>query len=94
MTNTHQHVILNVDDDEGARYAKTKIFERAGYLVLEAENGSDALKLVHQKQPHLVLLDVGLPDINGMEVCKKNQGGCHHIAYYGSASFRILHNTS
>ena len=71
MTNTHQHVILNVDDDEGARYAKTKIFERAGYLVLEAENGSDALKLVHQKQPHLVLLDVGLPDINGMEVCKK-----------------------
>ncbi len=71
MITTLSHVILNVDDDEGARYAKTKIFERAGYHVLEAGTGSDALKIVHQKRPHLVLLDVGLPDINGMEVCRQ-----------------------
>mgnify|MGYP001169657324 CR=1 FL=1 len=70
MMTPGQHTILNVDDDEGSRYAKTKIFERAGYHVLEAGTGNDALKLVQQKRPHLVLLDVGLPDINGVEVCR------------------------
>ncbi len=71
MISSFQHLILNVDDNEGARYAKTKIFERAGYLVLETGTGSEALKLVHEKRPHLVLLDIGLPDINGMEVCRQ-----------------------
>ncbi|MEO8048724.1 MAG: response regulator, partial [Nitrospirota bacterium] len=71
MTTSFQHLILNVDDNAGARYVKTKIFERAGYRVLEAGTGGDALKLVHQEHPHLVLLDVGLPDINGLEVCRQ-----------------------
>ena len=71
MSNSFHHTILNVDDDEGARYAKTKIFERAGYRVLEASTGGEALKLVHQERPQLVLLDVGLPDINGLEVCRQ-----------------------
>ena len=71
MTTSFHHIILNVDDNEGARYAKTRIFERAGYRVLEASTGGEALKLVHQEQPHLVLLDVGLPDINGLEVCRQ-----------------------
>ncbi|MEO6308621.1 MAG: response regulator [Nitrospiraceae bacterium] len=71
MTSSFQHIILNVDDHEGLRYAKTKIFERAGYRVLEAGTGIDALKLVNQERPHLVLLDVGLPDINGLEVCRQ-----------------------
>ncbi len=71
MTTSFHHVILNVDDNEGARYAKTRIFERAGYRVLEASTGGEALKLVHQERPHLVLLDVGLPDINGLEVCRQ-----------------------
>ncbi|MGH7180620.1 MAG: response regulator transcription factor, partial [Nitrospiraceae bacterium] len=71
MTSSFRHTILNVDDNEGARYAKTRIFERAGYRVLEAGTGIDALKLVNQERPHLVLLDVGLPDINGLEVCRQ-----------------------
>jgi len=71
MTKPFHHIILNVDDNEGARYAKTRIFERAGYRVLEASTGGEALKLVHQERPHLVLLDVGLPDINGLEVCRQ-----------------------
>lgn len=71
MTDSLHHLILNVDDNEGARYAKTRIFERAGYRVLEAVTGAEALTLVHQERPHLVLLDVGLPDINGREVCRQ-----------------------
>jgi signal transduction histidine kinase len=64
-------MILNVDDDVASRYAKSRILKRAGYEVIEAGTGTDALRLVKDAQPHLVLLDVRLPDINGMDVCRR-----------------------
>jgi PAS domain S-box-containing protein len=64
-------LILNVDDNDGARYAKTRILQSAGFEVLEAANGTDALTIVRRSEPALVLLDVKLPDINGIEVCRR-----------------------
>ena len=69
--NTHSTQILNVDDNDGARYAKTRILQSAGFEVIEAANGTDALEIVKRVQPALVLLDVKLPDINGIEVCRR-----------------------
>jgi two-component system, sensor histidine kinase len=66
----HSDLILNVDDTEAARYAKTRILTRAGFRVIEAENGTDAIEMASTHQPALVLLDVKLPDINGFEVCR------------------------
>ena len=66
-----ENLILNVDDDEAGRYAKSRILKRAGYEVVEAGTGADALRLVNESTPQLVLLDVKLPDINGMDVCRK-----------------------
>jgi PAS domain S-box-containing protein len=67
---TSQIVILNVDDNEGARYAKTRILQNAGFQVAEVANGTDTLAFVKEHHPDLVLLDVKLPDINGIEVCR------------------------
>ena len=63
-------VILNVDDNEAARYAKTRSLERGGYTVIEARTGAEAMERTKKDQPDLVLLDVRLPDISGYEVCR------------------------
>jgi signal transduction histidine kinase len=64
-------ILINVDDNEGARYARTRILERAGYRVHEASNGAATLEMVREIQPALVLLDVHLPDMSGIDVLRK-----------------------
>lgn len=64
-------LILNVDDTEAIRYAKTRALMHAGFRVVEAATGQQALDLADQVAPTLVLLDVKLPDINGIEVCRR-----------------------
>jgi PAS domain S-box-containing protein len=63
--------ILNVDDYLPARYARTRVLQRAGFEVLEASTGAEALHIVVEQRPDLVLLDVNLPDIDGFEVCRR-----------------------
>lgn len=102
MTQTEISTILNVDDDAAGRYAKSRILKRAGYQVIEAGTGADALRLVKETQPQLVLLDVKLPDINGLDVCRtlKNDPDTKHImvlqisASYTTTPDRVLGLTS
>jgi signal transduction histidine kinase len=64
-------VIVNVDDSPQLRYAKTRILQRAGYEVVEAATGAEALKIVRETMPQLVLCDVALPDMSGLDVCRR-----------------------
>ncbi|MDB5838907.1 MAG: hybrid sensor histidine kinase/response regulator [Herminiimonas sp.] len=66
----HDSVILNVDDNDASRYAKSRILTRAGFRVVEAASGGEAIKRAESDSPDLVLLDTKLPDINGFEVCR------------------------
>jgi PAS domain S-box-containing protein len=64
-------LILNVDDYEAARYARSEMLRRAGFQVLDAGTGAEALEVSSQRRPDLILLDVNLPDMDGFEVCKR-----------------------
>ncbi|HEX2828533.1 MAG TPA: response regulator [Burkholderiales bacterium] len=66
--------ILNVDDNEIGRYTKTRILQQAGFDVIEAGNGADALRAVKESRPQLVLLDVQLPDMSGFEIARRIKG--------------------
>jgi signal transduction histidine kinase len=67
MTNA---VILNVDDYLPGRYARSRVLREAGFEVLEAASGSEALRLVHSQRPDVIILDQNLPDMPGIEVCR------------------------
>jgi two-component system response regulator MprA len=62
--------ILVVDDDRGLRDVLRRSLQLSGYEVELAGSGSDALAQVSSKDPDAVILDIGLPDIDGLEVCR------------------------
>lgn len=64
-------IIINVDDNEPARYVRAHILLRAGFVVHNASTGAEGLSLIEQHKPDLVLLDVHLPDVDGIEVCRR-----------------------
>jgi PAS domain S-box-containing protein len=63
--------IVNIDDDDLTRYAITQILQRGGYEVVEGTSAADAFRLVASERPALVILDINLPDGNGIEVCRQ-----------------------
>jgi PAS domain S-box-containing protein len=60
-----------VDDHDMMRYARTRVLTQAGYRVIEASTGEEALLMAATLRPSLVLLDINLPGIDGLEVCKR-----------------------
>src|SRR5690348_4351893 len=67
--------VLIVDDEKLVRWSLRQKCQEWGYQVVEAENGAAGLRVAHNESPDLVLLDVRLPDIGGLEVLdhlKKN----------------------
>src|SRR5882672_4186864 len=63
--------ILLVDDYEDSREMLKKLLEMDGYLVLEADNGVEAVRLTAQEKPDLVIMDLGLPLLNGIDAAKQ-----------------------
>ena len=65
------HSVLVVDDDEGVRATIAGTLSTRGFRVYEASSGMQALEQLETRDIHLVVLDIGLPDMNGLEVLTK-----------------------
>jgi len=77
---TTQANVLVVDDDDGGRYLKAHVLRRHGYHVAEAATGAAAIEQCCANVPDLVLLDVMLPDIDGIEISRRIKASYPGIA--------------
>jgi signal transduction histidine kinase len=64
-------VVINCDDTVETRYTKTRVLRQAGYEVVECGTGQEALQKTRELMPDLVMCDVQLPDMSGLEVCRR-----------------------
>jgi signal transduction histidine kinase/CheY-like chemotaxis protein len=62
--------ILIVDDDEVSRYLVKDLLAKSGYRTMEANGGSEGIKVARESRPSLIVLDLSMPDISGFEVLK------------------------
>jgi len=62
--------ILVVDDEEDIRRLMEYSLVRDGFVAYTAESGLEAMKMVHDKKPDLIILDLMLPDMDGLDVCR------------------------
>lgn len=63
--------ILIVEDNENNLYLVRFILERNGYTVIEARNGVSGVEMAVKEKPDLILMDIQLPDISGLEATKR-----------------------
>lgn len=67
---TEAQKILVVDDDPFILMSLEFLMKKNGYHVLVARNGTEAMQIVKDFIPDIVLLDIMMPDVNGYEICK------------------------
>jgi two-component system cell cycle response regulator DivK len=66
--------IMVVEDNEPSRDVLSRRLERRGYRVLSAVDGRQAVSVAHAAQPDLILMDLGLPGIDGFEATSQLKG--------------------
>jgi DNA-binding response OmpR family regulator len=74
MLRTVGHRVLLVEDESDIVSPLVQTLEREGYVVDQATTGRDAIAVVTLSQPDIVILDLGLPDIDGLDVCRQLRG--------------------
>jgi two-component system sensor histidine kinase/response regulator len=62
--------VLIVDDNENNLQIAAKVISKAGYWVMLAPDGNSALELIEKTTPDAILLDIMMPEMSGLEVCK------------------------
>ncbi len=71
---TRERTVLIVDDDGPSRLVLSIVCGARGHAVIEAASGADAIDAAMRLRPDLILLDVSLPDMSGLEVCSRVRG--------------------
>ncbi len=67
-------LVMVVDDEPSMCDVIERILKQEGYKVIMASNGKRALKLAEENKPDVILLDLGMPGMDGREVCRRIRG--------------------
>lgn len=83
--------LLLVEDNEQNRYLATFLLEQAGFEMMQAHNGREALELVHRERPALVLMDIQMPEMDGYEAARRMMEipGCEHLPIVAVTSYAM-----
>lgn len=68
---SRDRTILIVEDSDDARYLMRLALEGVGYLIIEAENGAKAVEIAQAEHPDIILMDLGLPIMDGIKAAEK-----------------------
>ncbi len=66
----HSHTVLIVEDEEALRSPLTEAFETEGFKVFAVPTGEEGLKIALQEHPEMIILDILLPAMSGLEVLR------------------------
>ncbi len=88
-----QWKVLLADDNQAVRQVLTASLQPHGFAIIPAGSGPEALSLARAEQPDLLLLDVSMPQMNGIEVCRRLQADprtarCKVIMLTASSAYR------
>lgn len=70
MDNRDRARLLIVDDNEGVRHLVSRWLEKAGFRVQEASDGAEAVEKVREEPPDIILADIRMPKIDGIELAR------------------------
>ncbi len=68
---TRGHKIVLIDDNPVIRQLYTRLFQKAGFHLLTCANGTEGYKIILSEQPDAAIIDFQLPDISGLDICRK-----------------------
>jgi signal transduction histidine kinase/DNA-binding response OmpR family regulator len=91
--NNSEITVLNVDACEAGRLIKSDMLREAGYRVMEAGTGADALRQVAEQRPQLVLLSSELPDQSGLEALSRIKAGAESTPNEGAPLVLLISAT-
>jgi CheY-like chemotaxis protein len=66
-----EKTILIIEDNEQNMYMLSYLLTQNNYTIIKAYNGLDGLRLAHENNPEIILIDIQLPDMDGYEICNK-----------------------
>ena len=71
MSNTNERTILVADDESHILHVVSLKLKNAGYRVLTARDGQEALEMAQQEKPDLLITDYHMPQLSGLELCQR-----------------------
>jgi two-component system, response regulator, stage 0 sporulation protein F len=85
--------ILVIDDEVELLVVVRELIESAGYRVLCAENGAEGIRIAMRERPDLIILDLRMPGMDGMETLRQLRGFDSHVRIVILTAFRDMEST-